>query len=175
MQLVPLEILPEMEKVFDVTLFCLYYNTRINQTMNLEMCQALCDSECPQRLIEIALRDPSVFPKRIALFSLGTLAGYEVCKQVLLTTKPSIAEVIRWYRKPLEAPEVLSQQMFYMLVLIEYFCLQGDSGGKYVIAADDSMSMKYISRIRQKLKQNPNEIRQPSSASKKQTTTDTTS
>lgn len=72
-----------------------------------ELCQALCDAECPQQLLSMALRDTSVFPKRIALFSLGTLVAYDHCKNALLAASPSVSDVIRWYRKPQEAPEVL--------------------------------------------------------------------
>lgn len=51
------------------------------------------------------------------------------------------------------------------------FTMQGDVDGKYCIVADDAMSMKYISRIRQKLKNSSGgsskDERQQSSATKK--------
>lgn len=72
----------------------------------LELCQVLTENKCPQRLLQLALRDPSVFPTRIALFSLGTLAAYEPCREALLVASPSIVDLIRWFKRPEESPEV---------------------------------------------------------------------
>ncbi|CAE7495631.1 TIO, partial [Symbiodinium microadriaticum] len=43
------------------------------------LCASLCAEKCPQQLLMMAVRDPSVFTKRIALFSVGTLAAYSSC------------------------------------------------------------------------------------------------
>ncbi len=61
--------------------------------------------------------------QRIALFSLGTLAMYQSCRdRILAATKPSISDVIRSVKESM---------------------------------ADDETSIKYIARLRQKIKGPP--------------------
>ena len=88
-----------------------------------ELSPALTEAQCPQQLLQLALRDPSVFPTRIALFSLGTLAAYEPCRQALLAAVPSITDLIRWFKRPQEAPEVTSASCDLCHLTTRAYCL----------------------------------------------------
>jgi len=101
-----------------------------------QLCDTLCREECPKMLLQIAVFDDSISAKRIALFSIGTMAAYETCRRALRECTPSISDIVRWYRKPNEAPHTLD-------------------GTRKVIISTDDIALKYIARIRQKLKQPP--------------------
>lgn len=44
------------------------------------MQQVICARKCPELLLSIAFHDPSLFVKRIAIFSIGTFAAYAGCR-----------------------------------------------------------------------------------------------
>ena len=51
-----------------------------------------------QRLIIMVKEDQSVSPRRIALFSLGTLASHEMCRVEMNVCKPSAGDLLRFIK-----------------------------------------------------------------------------
>ena len=94
-----------------------------------QLCSALCAAGCPQLLLKVALSDVSIHPKRIALFSIGTIISNSLCRDSLLDSQPSVLDLIKTYKNKLDS---LSSPHF-----------------------SDETSLKYVSRVRQKLKQTP--------------------
>ena len=59
-----------------------------------ELCAPLMSSGAAQRLLEVAVSDEAAAPKRIALFSLGTLAVYSLCRPGLDGLSPALLDAL---------------------------------------------------------------------------------
>ena len=59
-----------------------------------ELCGALLEHGVLRRLLEVATDDPAAGPKRIALFSLGTISVYARCRPSLEALEPPLAATL---------------------------------------------------------------------------------
>jgi hypothetical protein len=59
-----------------------------------ELTQDICAADATDRLLLMAMQDKDIFPRRIALFSLGTMAGSPECRAKVLRTRYGINEVL---------------------------------------------------------------------------------
>jgi serine/threonine protein kinase len=56
------------------------------------LCDELAEHRAPERLFQLALTDKELSPRRIALFSLGNLCVYGVCRATLMRLEPPLTE-----------------------------------------------------------------------------------
>ena len=59
-----------------------------------QLCPVLVNHRVAQALLDVALHDPCAAPRRIALFSLGTLCVYRDCRSSLAGLRPPLNEAL---------------------------------------------------------------------------------
>jgi hypothetical protein len=59
-----------------------------------ELTPDICAVDATDRLLQMAMQDKDIFPRRIALFSLGTMAGSPECRAKILRTRHGISDVL---------------------------------------------------------------------------------
>jgi hypothetical protein len=71
-----------------------------------QLCGPLVQSGAIQRLIFMVRNDADISPRRIALFSLGTLAAHSICRGEMGICKPSASDLLRSLSAKATATEI---------------------------------------------------------------------
>jgi fused-like protein len=73
----------------------------------------LCAQGAVDRLIVMCLRESVVFPQRIALFSLGTMAGHGECRSSILRSRHGIGDVVHTlkHQQPMAADGAMQKYL----------------------------------------------------------------
>ena len=78
-----------------------------------DLAPALCNAGVIDRLIVMSMHETKLFPQRIALFSLGTMAGHTDCRNRILKTKYGINEVLHYLKltEPMAGDETMQKYL----------------------------------------------------------------
>jgi len=102
------------------------------------LCASMCRLGVVERLLHMANTDAALSPRRIALFSLGTMAANGECRRAMMGAKLSVTDVMRAIKARAEGQGGGSPGA-------------GSAAAEAATPADD-MSLKYLARLRLKLK-----------------------